>query len=54
MNRRVESITEIDFQAYVDDELPPARRIEVEAHICHCHHTAEAPHSPRSSTAPTR
>jgi len=40
MNRRVESITEIDFQAYVDDELPPARRIEVEAHICH--HTAEA------------
>src|ERR1700745_2723646 len=40
MNRRVESITEIDFQAYVDDELPPARRIEVEAPICH--HTAEA------------
>jgi anti-sigma factor RsiW len=40
MSRRVETITEIDFQAYVDDELPPNRRIEVEAHICR--HTAEA------------
>ena len=40
MHRRVEAITEIDFQAYVDDELPPDRRIEVEAHICR--HTAEA------------
>jgi anti-sigma factor RsiW len=37
---RVESITEIDFQAYVDDELPPARRIEVEAYLCQ--NTAEA------------
>ena len=40
MNRRVEAITEIDFQAYVDDELPPDRRIDVEAHICR--HAAEA------------
>ena len=34
MNHRVEPITEIDFQAYVDDELPTGRRIEVEAHMC--------------------
>jgi anti-sigma factor RsiW len=40
MHRCVEALTEIDFQAYVDDELPPDRRIEVEAHICR--HTAEA------------
>jgi anti-sigma factor RsiW len=40
MIRRVESISEIDFQAYVDDELPPSRRIEIETHICR--HTAEA------------
>jgi len=40
MNHRVEPITEIDFQAYVDDELPTGRRIEVEAHMCR--HAADA------------
>jgi anti-sigma factor RsiW len=40
MNGRTELITEIDIQAYVDDELPSDRRIEVEAYLCH--HTADA------------
>ena len=36
MNRRVESITEIDLQAYVDNELAANRRIEVQAYLrCH-------------------
>jgi anti-sigma factor RsiW len=33
MNRRVESITEIDLQAYVDDELAADRRTEVQAYL---------------------
>src|SRR5262245_53933861 len=33
MNRRVESITEIDLQAYVDDELATHRRTEVQAYL---------------------
>jgi anti-sigma factor RsiW len=40
MTPRVETITEIDLQAYVDNELPASRRIEVEAHLCR--HLAEA------------
>jgi len=36
MNCRVESITEIDLQAYVDNELAPDRRMEVHAYLrCH-------------------
>jgi len=36
MNRRVESITEIDLQAYVDNELAANRRMEVQAYLrCH-------------------
>jgi anti-sigma factor RsiW len=36
MNRRVESITEIDLQAYVDNELAANRRVEVQAYLrCH-------------------
>src|SRR5262249_39612675 len=40
MNRRVESITEIDLQAYVDDELATDRRTEVQAYLRR--HEAEA------------
>jgi anti-sigma factor RsiW len=36
MDLRVESITEIDLQAYVDNELAANRRMEVEAYLrCH-------------------
>ena len=36
MNCRVETITEIDLQAYVDNELAPDRRMEVHAYLrCH-------------------
>ena len=36
MNRRIESITEIDLQAYIDDELAANRRMEVQAYLrCH-------------------
>ena len=37
---QVEAITEIDLQAYLDDELPARRRMEVEAYLCH--HPADA------------
>lgn len=40
MERPVDPITEADLQAYVADQLPVARRIEVETHLCH--HTADA------------
>lgn len=29
-----DAVTEFDIDAYIDDELPPARRIEVEAYLC--------------------
>jgi len=35
MNARIEPITDVDLYAYIDDELPLVRRIEVEACICH-------------------
>ena len=36
MDSHVDLITEIDLQAYVDDELPPAHRIAVETYLgCH-------------------
>ena len=41
MNCRVESITEIDLQAYVDNELAPDRRMEVHAYL-HCHEAEAA------------
>ena len=44
MNRRVESITEIDLQAYVDNELAADRRMEVQAYL-RCHEACIA--SPR-------
>ena len=34
MDGHIDLITEIDLQAYVDDELPPARRIAVETYLC--------------------
>lgn len=40
MAHPVDPITEADFQAYVEDQLPVARRIEIEAHLCH--HPADA------------
>jgi anti-sigma factor RsiW len=40
MNARIEPITDVDLHAYVDDELPLVRRIEVEA--CICHHPQKA------------
>jgi anti-sigma factor RsiW len=40
MNARVEPIADVDLYAYVDDELPLVRRIEVEA--CICHHPEKA------------
>lgn len=33
MNRVLDPITEADLEAYVEDQLPVARRIEVEAHL---------------------
>jgi anti-sigma factor RsiW len=36
MDIHIDLITEIDLQAYVDDELPPAHRIAVETYLC-CH-----------------
>jgi len=42
MNGRIEPITDVDLHAYVDDELPLVRRIEVEA--CICHHPEKAAH----------
>jgi anti-sigma factor RsiW len=36
MDCRIDPITEIDLQAYVDDELRPAHRIAVETYLC-CH-----------------
>ncbi|MEP9380705.1 anti-sigma factor [Aquabacter sp. CN5-332] len=35
MDRPVDPIGEADLQAYVEDQLPVARRIEVEAYLCH-------------------
>jgi len=40
MEGHVDLITEIDLQAYVDDELPPAHRIAIEAYLCR--HPAKA------------
>jgi anti-sigma factor RsiW len=40
MNARIEPIADVDLYAYVDDELPLVRRIEVEA--CICHHPEKA------------
>jgi anti-sigma factor RsiW len=40
MDHPVDPITEADLQAYVEDQLPVARRIEVEIHLCH--HPADA------------
>ncbi|MGU3494364.1 anti-sigma factor family protein [Xanthobacteraceae bacterium A53D] len=34
MNQPVDPITEADLQAYVEDQLEVARRIEVETHLC--------------------
>lgn len=34
MNQPVDPVTEADLQAYVEDQLPVARRVEVEAHLC--------------------
>ncbi|ALA19959.1 MULTISPECIES: anti-sigma factor [Chelatococcus] len=34
MDRPIDPITEADLEAYVEDQLPVARRIEVEAHLC--------------------
>jgi len=34
MDAIVDPITEADLEAYVEDQLPVARRIEVEAHLC--------------------
>ena len=35
MDHPVDPVTEADLQAYVEGQLPVARRIEVEAHLCH-------------------
>ncbi|MGZ9082517.1 MAG: anti-sigma factor family protein [Rhodoplanes sp.] len=35
MDHPVDPITEADLQAYVEDQLPAARRIEVETYLCH-------------------
>ncbi|BBK44677.1 transcriptional regulator (anti-sigma factor) [Allostella vacuolata] len=35
MSQPVDPIVEADLQAYVDDELPVARRVAVEAYLCH-------------------
>lgn len=35
MEHPVDPITEADLQAYVEDQLPVGRRIEVEAYLCH-------------------
>ena len=40
MDSHVDMITEIDLQAYVDDELPPTHRIAVESYLCR--HPAQA------------
>jgi anti-sigma factor RsiW len=40
MDHPVDPIIEADLQAYVEEQLPAARRIEVEAHLCH--HPADA------------
>jgi anti-sigma factor RsiW len=40
MNHPVDAIVEADLQAYVDDELPTARRVAVETYLCQ--HPAEA------------
>lgn len=40
MARPVDPITEADLQAFVEDQLPAMRRIEVEAHLCE--HAADA------------
>ncbi|MBB5751365.1 anti-sigma factor family protein [Prosthecomicrobium pneumaticum] len=34
MDHPLDPITEADLQAYVEDQLPVARRIEVETHLC--------------------
>ena len=40
MDSPADMITEIDLQAYVDNELPPAHRIAVETYLCR--HPAQA------------
>src|SRR5215510_8429140 len=35
MDHPVDPVIEADLQAYVEGQLPVARRIEVEAHLCH-------------------